>query len=88
MIFFFLVDYISSPENVAEKDAIVCGSRAHLEDEAVASRSMFRTFLMYGFHMLVWVLTVRGIRDTQCGFKLLTRSTAKTCFRCLHVERW
>ncbi|KAE8743559.1 hypothetical protein FOCC_FOCC010806 [Frankliniella occidentalis] len=82
------VDYLTSPEKVAVKDAIVCGSRAHLEDEAVASRSMFRTFLMYGFHMLVWLLTVRGIRDTQCGFKLLTRSAASTCFRSLHVERW
>lgn len=82
------VDYLTSPDAVAQKDAIVCGSRAHLEDEAVATRSMFRTVLMYGFHMLVWLLTVRGIRDTQCGFKLMTRSTAATCFRSLHVERW
>lgn len=81
-------DYLTLPEEVAEKDAIVCGSRAHLEDDAVATRSFFRTILMYGFHMLVWVLTVRGIRDTQCGFKLLTRSAASTCFRSLHVERW
>ncbi|KAK3918458.1 Dolichyl-phosphate beta-glucosyltransferase [Frankliniella fusca] len=82
------IDYLTSPEKVALRDAIICGSRAHLEDEAVASRSMFRTILMYGFHMLVWLLTVRGIRDTQCGFKLLTRSAASTCFRSLHVERW
>ncbi|KAJ1524310.1 hypothetical protein ONE63_010819 [Megalurothrips usitatus] len=82
------VDYLTSLEKAAEKDAIVCGSRAHLEDEAVATRSFFRTILMYGFHMLVWVLTVRGIKDTQCGFKLLTRSAANTCFRSLHVERW
>ncbi|XP_037543913.1 dolichyl-phosphate beta-glucosyltransferase [Nematolebias whitei] len=72
------------PENLA----ISCGSRAHLEKEAVAQRSVFRTFLMYGFHFLVWFLCVRGIRDTQCGFKLFTREAALKTFSCLHVERW
>nr|CAH0110028.1 unnamed protein product [Daphnia galeata]SVE76589.1 EOG090X0BIY [Daphnia longispina] len=67
---------------------LVCGSRAHLEKEAIASRSLFRTFLMKGFHLLVWLLAARSIRDTQCGFKLLTRSTAKLCFPNLHIERW
>lgn len=67
---------------------IVCGSRAHLQDEAVASRSMIRTILMYGFHFLVWFLCVRGVRDTQCGFKLLTREAARIVFPNMHVERW
>ncbi len=49
---------------------------------------MFRTFLMYGFHFLVWFLCVKGIRDTQCGFKLLTRSAALKTFSNLHVLRW
>ncbi|PVD34871.1 hypothetical protein C0Q70_06150 [Pomacea canaliculata] len=68
--------------------AVVCGSRAHLEKESVATRSLFRTFLMYGFHFLVWFLCVRGIQDTQCGFKLLTRPAADLLFRNLHVNRW
>ncbi|XP_017273449.1 dolichyl-phosphate beta-glucosyltransferase [Kryptolebias marmoratus] len=72
------------PENLA----ISCGSRAHLERVAVAQRSVFRTFLMYGFHFLVWFFCVRGIRDTQCGFKLFTREAALKTFSCLHVERW
>nr|CAD7257078.1 unnamed protein product [Timema shepardi] len=80
-------DYLSKPEVVANKLAIVCGSRAHLEDEAIASRSVFRTFLMYGFHFLVWVFAVQGLRDTQCGFKLLTRQAALICFSSMHVER-
>nr|XP_054754765.1 dolichyl-phosphate beta-glucosyltransferase-like isoform X1 [Lytechinus pictus] len=69
-------------------NAIVCGSRAHLQDEATASRSLFRTILMYGFHFLVWFLCVRGIKDTQCGFKLLTRESARILFPNMHVERW
>ncbi|PSN49390.1 Dolichyl-phosphate beta-glucosyltransferase [Blattella germanica] len=81
-------DYQTSPDIVAGSLGIVCGSRAHLEEQAISSRSFFRTFLMYGFHFLVWFFTVRGIRDTQCGFKLLTREAARICFRSLHVERW
>ncbi|KAM9788895.1 dolichyl-phosphate beta-glucosyltransferase [Neosynchiropus ocellatus] len=68
--------------------AISCGSRAHLEQDSVAQRSLFRTFLMYGFHFLVWFFCVRGIRDTQCGFKLFTREAALQTFPFLHVERW
>ncbi|KAJ9590752.1 hypothetical protein L9F63_016268 [Diploptera punctata] len=59
---------------------IVCGSRAHLEEQAISSRSYFRTLLMHGFHFLVWFFTVRNIRDTQCGFKLLTRETMVNIF--------
>ncbi|XP_051881727.1 dolichyl-phosphate beta-glucosyltransferase [Pristis pectinata] len=68
--------------------AISCGSRAHLEKETVAKRSYFRTLLMYGFHFLVWFLCVRGVKDTQCGFKLLTREAARRTFSTLHVDRW
>ncbi|XP_075806794.1 dolichyl-phosphate beta-glucosyltransferase isoform X2 [Microtus pennsylvanicus] len=68
--------------------AIACGSRAHLEKESIAQRSYFRTLLMYGFHFLVWFLCVKGIRDTQCGFKLLTREAAARTFSSLHIERW
>ncbi|XP_057676715.1 dolichyl-phosphate beta-glucosyltransferase isoform X2 [Corythoichthys intestinalis] len=72
------------PDNMA----VSCGSRAHLEQEALAQRSMFRNFLMRGFHFLVWFLCVRGIRDTQCGFKIFTREAALRIFSSLHVERW
>lgn len=81
-------DYIKESASIADKLAIVIGSRAHLEEEAVASRTFFRTILMYGFHFLVWLFAVKGIKDTQCGFKLFTRRAAEICFSSLHVERW
>lgn len=68
--------------------AVSVGSRAHLQDDAVAQRSLFRNILMYGFHFVVWLLAVRGIKDTQCGFKLFTRKAALALFSSLHVERW
>ncbi|KAH8409556.1 hypothetical protein KR222_008406, partial [Zaprionus bogoriensis] len=69
-------------------DGIAVGSRAHLEDESIATRSFLRTVLMHGFHTLVWIFAVRTIRDTQCGFKLFTRATARKLFSSLHVQRW
>ncbi|CAF0710041.1 unnamed protein product [Brachionus calyciflorus] len=72
-----------------ENDKIVaCGSRRHLEKDSIAKRSLFRTILMHGFHFLVWFLCVKGVRDTQCGFKLLTRPAAIDAFSNLHVLRW
>ncbi|KAJ8873531.1 hypothetical protein PR048_024349 [Dryococelus australis] len=81
-------DYTVAPGKVSQQLGIVCGSRAHLEKDAIATRSLFRTVLMLGFHLLVWLLAVRSVRDTQCGFKLLTRRAARICFSSLHVQRW
>eukprot|EP00123_Amoebidium_parasiticum_P005648 comp16793_c0_seq1/m.15182 comp16793_c0_seq1/g.15182 ORF comp16793_c0_seq1/g.15182 comp16793_c0_seq1/m.15182 type:complete len:338 (-) comp16793_c0_seq1:29-1042(-) len=68
---------------------VAVGSRAHMQDEAVAKRSFFRNILMHGFHFLVLTLGgVRGVRDTQCGFKLFTRASARVLFPNLHLERW
>ena len=47
------------------------GSRAHLVDDAVAQRTFLRNILMHGFHMLVYVMCVRGIKDTQVMHRTL-----------------
>ncbi|XP_060601019.1 dolichyl-phosphate beta-glucosyltransferase-like [Ruditapes philippinarum] len=77
-----------SKQKNSDNMAVVCGSRAHLEKDSIAQRSFFRTVLMYGFHFLVYFLCVKGVKDTQCGFKLLTREAAILLFSNLHVERW
>ena len=72
-------------------ELIVVGSRAHLEKvimiriiffltffkDSIAQRSLFRTILMKGFHLLVQIFCVRTVKDTQCGYKLFTRSAAQ-----------
>jgi dolichyl-phosphate beta-glucosyltransferase len=68
--------------------AAVFGSRAHLEEESSASRSKMRTFLMHSFHFFVKILCSPRIKDTQCGFKLFTRSGAALLFTNLHLRRW
>lgn len=75
-----------------EKDGtgVAVGSRAHLEDDdVVTKRSILRNILMWGFHFLVATVGgIRGIRDTQCGFKLFTRDSAHLLFSNMHIERW
>ncbi|KYQ92882.1 glycosyltransferase [Tieghemostelium lacteum] len=81
--------YDSMKKIESKQYGVVCGSRSHLVDsDVVAKRSFFRNLLMYGFHLVVQILCVRGIKDTQCGFKLFTRESARHLFTSLHVERW
>eukprot|EP01119_Soliformovum_irregulare_P022892 TRINITY_DN7904_c0_g1_i1.p1 TRINITY_DN7904_c0_g1~~TRINITY_DN7904_c0_g1_i1.p1 ORF type:complete len:320 (-),score=92.83 TRINITY_DN7904_c0_g1_i1:13-972(-) len=84
------LDRVEQGLKKAEKNGlgIAIGSRAHLQDDAVAERTFFRNLLMYIFHILVYVLCVKDIRDTQCGFKMFTREAALRIFPQLHIERW
>lgn len=68
--------------------AVICGSRAHLQEKVAAKRNPIRNLLMHGFHFAVWLLCVRGVKDTQCGFKLFSRRAARLLFMNQHVERW
>lgn len=43
---------------------------------------------MHGFHLVVYLLAVRSVRDTQCGFKLFSRSAARIIFPGLYIDRW
>lgn len=75
-------------ENRNEDLVLAIGSRAHMEEEAIASRSLFRTILMKGFHLLVWICCVRTVRDTQCGFKMFNRLAAILLFNNYHNRSW
>ncbi|KAG9313133.1 glycosyltransferase family 2 protein [Chiua virens] len=71
------------------KPGVVVGSRAHLvKTEAVVKRSFVRNILMYGLHTILRIVGVGHIRDTQCGFKLFTRSAAQKIFPVQHLATW
>lgn len=70
------------------KNTMAFGSRAHLQQKSQVTRTMSRTILMHAFHFFVRALCSNYIQDTQCGFKLFTRSTAHSLFRNLHLTRW
>lgn len=80
---------LESCENIAsDGKAVVVGSRAAMDGAATAQRTAFRKFLGLAFHVLVSTLCVKGIKDTQCGFKLFTRGAAQYLFPNQHLRRW
>lgn len=88
---FKLLDVVDGPISAH----IAVGSRAHLEKDSVAQRTLFRTLLMIAFHWVVHVtyfVGTRGswcrIRDTQCGFKLFRRAACESVFLSNRLERW
>ena len=64
------------------------GSRAHLAAGAAAKRAWHRNLLTQGFHVLVVAVAGPAIKDTQCGFKLFTRSAARALFGNQRTGRW
>ncbi|KAK3016738.1 hypothetical protein RJ639_006716, partial [Escallonia herrerae] len=73
---------------ISDIPIVAFGSRAHLEKKALATRKWYRNFLMKGFHIVVLLAAGRGIRDTQCGFKMFTRAAARKLFTNIRLKRW
>ncbi|KAB2063754.1 hypothetical protein ERO13_A10G218700v2 [Gossypium hirsutum] len=73
---------------ISDIPIVAFGSRAHLEEKAIATRKWYRNFLMKGFHLVVLLTAGPGIRDTQCGFKMFTRSAARKLFTNIRLKRW
>ncbi|KAJ5534205.1 hypothetical protein N7527_000459 [Penicillium freii] len=72
--------------------AVAVGSRAHMVgSEAVVKRSKLRNFLMHSFHLILRLMTppkTATIKDTQCGFKLFSRSALPYIVPYMHSEGW
>jgi dolichyl-phosphate beta-glucosyltransferase len=87
LILFADADGASPIEEVARLEQAIAagadlaiGSRA-LPDAGVKVRArLHRRVIGRAFHRLVEVLTVRGIKDTQCGFKLFRGPVAHDLF--------
>merc|ERR1712130_85610 len=73
-----------------DQRGVVVGSRAQYHEEASESerRPGYRNISHLVFALLVDTLCVKGIKDTQCGFKLFTRRAVQELFLSLHIERW
>nr|GFA75401.1 dolichyl-phosphate beta-glucosyltransferase [Tanacetum cinerariifolium] len=77
-----------SSEVIEDIPIVAFGSRAHLEQKALATRKWYRNFLMKGFHVVVLLAAGPGVRDTQCGFKMFTRAAARKLFTNIRLKRW
>jgi len=73
----------------ALRDAdLVLGSRATEQSRITRRQSLLRETAGRTFNLAVRLSGVRGIRDTQCGFKLLRGEVARRLFAALTVDRY
>ncbi len=59
---------------------VAVGSRALRDDALVVKTKLHRKFIGTVFNCIVRSLTVKGINDTQCGFKLFSANAADAIF--------
>lgn len=67
---------------------VAIGSRAMQGSNITVHQHLFRETMGKTFNLMVRALAVRGIHDTQCGFKLFTRNAADVLFREGSVDRF
>ena len=68
----------------AHADAwMVCGSRHGRPGMPVRRRLLSRLF-----HVFAWLAGVRGVQDTQCGFKLFRMKEMRRIFEIQRIERF
>lgn len=67
---------------------IVLGSRAAVDSRIERHQPWYRELAGKTFNLLVRAAGVRGIRDTQCGFKLLDGGVARRLAADLTIDRF
>ncbi len=65
---------------------VAIGSRALRDDALIVRTRLHRKLMGTIFNFVVRTLTVKGINDTQCGFKLFTANAADTVFPLQRIE--
>ena len=65
---------------------IAIGSRALQEDLVRLKQPLYRRLLGKSGNLLVRLLAVPGVRDTQCGFKLFRGDVARDLFRDARIK--
>jgi len=67
---------------------LVLGSRSVVGSDIVRHQPFYRETMGRVFNLIVQMAGVRGLRDTQCGFKLLDGAVARRLFSELTVQRF
>lgn len=65
---------------------LAIGSRALAQPNVQVKARLHRRLIGRSFHLLTSLLTVRGYRDTQCGFKLFRAEVAHDLFSRLRID--
>lgn len=80
------IEDVEKLEPHLDQVAVAVGSRRLAGAEILEEQPAYRRFMGAVFRWLVQSAGVRGIRDTQCGFKLLDGDIARDLFRDLVTD--
>jgi dolichyl-phosphate beta-glucosyltransferase len=67
---------------------VVLGSRSVEGSDILTHQPFYREMMGRTFNFIIQVAGVRGLRDTQCGFKLLDGEVARKLFSELQIQRF
>ncbi|MDD5769717.1 MAG: glycosyltransferase [Candidatus Gracilibacteria bacterium] len=82
------IDNFGKLEKYIEKYDVVIGSR-HLEDsEIMIKQPWYRRIVGKLGNKLINLILIKGIKDTQCGFKLFKHNCANDIFESQKIKRW
>ena len=81
-------DYNLLFDNIKNEDyCLAIGSRKIITEQA--ERVWYRNIMGIINNFIIQIcIGIKGIKDTQCGFKLFTRKAARDIFSNLHLCRW
>jgi dolichyl-phosphate beta-glucosyltransferase len=66
--------------------AVAIGSRALRSSRVQVAQPLHRRMMGRGFNLLVQMVLLPGLHDTQCGFKLFRGDIARQAFRYLEID--
>jgi len=82
----------ASDDPIREKDwgayNVVIGSRGLRKSVITSSQPFYRVLVGKSINILIQLIAVFGIWDTQCGFKLFTEEAARAIFSKAIIDRW
>jgi dolichyl-phosphate beta-glucosyltransferase len=82
------IEELERLEPALARAPVVLGSRASAESRIERHQPFYRELAGKTFNLLVRACGVRGIRDTQCGFKLLAGDVARGLGADLTIDRF
>lgn len=76
------------PDLESGKYQVVIGSRYLNDSNVTQKQPLYRIVLSRMSNLLIQLLTVPGIKDTQLGFKVFTHKAAKDIFKRVTIPGW
>lgn len=74
------IEDFTTLEPYLERSPVVFGSRAVRDSRVIRRQPLYRDLMGKTFNKMIRLAGIRGIHDTQCGFKLLEGEVARDLF--------